>query len=127
MPQLIWSSPALQDVARLHAFLRSKNREAASRAVRTIRESVKILARYPEIGRPVDDMEPEFRDWLVKFGDGGCLARYHYDGRDIVILAVRHTKEAGLAAIALILGRSGSASLRGGRGRSHPNGASLTD
>ena len=95
MPQLIWSSPALQDVARLHAFLRSKNREAASRAVRTIRESVKILARHPEIGRPVDDMEPEFRDWLIEFGDGGYLARYHYDGREFVILAVRHTKEAG--------------------------------
>ena len=95
MPRLIWSSPALQDVARLHAFPRSKNREAASRAVKTIRERVKILATHPQIGRPVDDMEPEFRDWLIEFGDGGYLARYHYDGRDIVILAVRHTKEAG--------------------------------
>ena len=95
MPRLIWSRLALLDVARLHAFLRPKNREAASRAVRAIRESVKILATHPEIGRPVDDMEPEFRDWLIEFGDGGYIARYHYAGQDVVILAVRHTKEAG--------------------------------
>ena len=95
MPRLIWSPPALQDVARLHAFLNPKNREAASRTVRAIRESVKILATRPEIGRPVDNMEPEFRDWLIEFGDGGYIARYHYDGRDVVVLAVRHTKEAG--------------------------------
>ena len=95
MPQLIWSPPALLEVARLHAFLQPKSREAASRAVRAIRESVKILAAHPEIGRPVDDMETEFRDWLIEFGDGGYVARYHFDGRDVVVLAVRHTKEAG--------------------------------
>jgi plasmid stabilization system protein ParE len=95
MPRLIWSPPALRDVARLHGFLAPKNREAASRAVKAIREGVKILAKYPEIGRPVDDMEPEFRDRLIEFGDGGYIARYHYDGRDVVVLAVRHTKEAG--------------------------------
>jgi plasmid stabilization system protein ParE len=95
MPRLIWSSPALSDVARLHAFLRSKNREATSRAIKAIRESVKLLAIHPEIGRPIDDMEPEFRDWLIEFGDSGYVARYHYEGQDVVILAVRHMKEAG--------------------------------
>lgn len=95
MPRLIWSPLAVQNVARLHAFLRPKNQAAASRAVRAIRDSVKILAAQPEIGRPVDDMEPQFRDWLIEFGDGGYVARYHYDGRDVVVLTVRHTKEAG--------------------------------
>lgn len=95
MPRLIWSTPALLDVERLHAFLRSKSREAASRAVRAIRENVKLLATHPEIGRPVESMGSEFRDWLIEFGDGGYLARYRYDGRDVVVLAVRHTKEAG--------------------------------
>lgn len=95
MPRLIWSPLALQDVARLHAFLKPKSREIASRAVRTIRESVNILAAHPEIGRPIDDMEPEFRDWLIEFGEDGYVARYHYDGRDIVVLTLRHTKEAG--------------------------------
>jgi len=95
MPRLIWSSVAVQDMARLHAFLRPKSQVAASRAVRAIRDSVKILAALPEIGRPVADMEPQFRDWLIEFGDGGYVARYHYDGRDVVVLTVRHTKEVG--------------------------------
>lgn len=95
MPRLIWSPPALLDVARLHTFLRSKNRDAASRAIKAIRESVKLLETHPEIGRPIDDMEPEFRDWLIEFGEGGYVARYRYEGRDVVVLAVRHTKEAG--------------------------------
>jgi len=95
MPRLIWSPPALRDIARLNDLLRPKSRDAASRAVRAIRESVTILARHPEAGRPVEDMEPEFRDWLIEFGDGGYVARYHYDGRDVVLLAVRHTREAG--------------------------------
>ena len=51
-----------------------KIREAPPRPVRVIRESVKILATHSRIGRPVDGMEPEFRDWLIEFGDG----RYHY-------------------------------------------------
>jgi len=85
----------LGDVARLHTFLKPKSREAASRAVKAIRESVKTLAKHPEIGRPVDDMDPEFRDWLIEFGNGGYIARYHYDGREVVVLAVRHTKGAG--------------------------------
>ena len=95
MPSLIWAPQALRDVTRLHAFLKAKSQSAAARAVRAIRESVRILATHPEIGRPVDEMEPEFRDWLIEFGDGGYVARYHYDGRDMVILAVRHTKEVG--------------------------------
>lgn len=95
MPRLIWSPLAVQDVARLHTFLWPKSQAAASRAVRAIRQSVNSLAAQPEIGRPVDDMEPQFRDWLIEFGDGGYVARYHYDGRDIVVLTVRHAKEAG--------------------------------
>ena len=95
MPRLIWSPQALRDVGRLHAFLRAQNPEAASRAARAIRDSMKILAVHPEIGRPVDDMDAEFRDWLIEFGNGGYVARYHYDGRDVVVLAVRHTREAG--------------------------------
>jgi len=95
MPHLIWSPSALQDVQRIYRFLVEKNTDAAKRAVKAIRESVKILANQPEIGRPVEDMEPEYREWLVDFGDSGYIALYHYDGRMAVILAVRHQKEAG--------------------------------
>jgi len=95
MPRLKWSEPALLDVARLHAFLTPKSRDAAMRAVKAIRQGVKALARHPEIGRPVEEMPPEFREWVIEFGHGAYVALYHYDGKEIVILAVRHGREVG--------------------------------
>ena len=95
MPRLIWSPPALLDIQRLHAFLAAKNSDAAKRAVKTIRESVGIIASQPGIGRPVENMEPEFREWLIDFGNSGYVVLYHFDGKSAVILAVRHQKEAG--------------------------------
>lgn len=95
MSRLIWSPQALQDVQRLHRFLADKNADAARRAVKAIREGVKVLAHQPGVGRPVEDMEPEYREWIINFGDSGYVALYRYDGETAVILAVRHQKAAG--------------------------------
>ena len=95
MPQLIWSPQALHDVQRLYRFLASKNLESAKRAVTAIRQGVNVLSLQPGMGRPVEDMENEFRDWIIDFGDGGYVARYRIDGQQLIILAVRHRKEVG--------------------------------
>lgn len=95
MPRLVWTQAALLDVARLHAFLAPKSPDAARRAVKAIRGGVKALGKHPEIGRPVEDMLPEFREWVVEFGQGAYVALYHFDGEQVVILAVRHGREAG--------------------------------
>ena len=95
MPQLIWSPQALRDVQRLYRFLAPKNLESAKRAVTAIRQGVNVLSLQPGMGRPVEDMENEFRDWIIDFGDGGYVARYRIDGQQVIILAVRHRKEAG--------------------------------
>ena len=95
MPHLIWTPSALQDVHRVYRFLAEKNIDAAKRAAKAIRDGVKILAHQPEVGRPVAEMDPEYREWLIDFGDSGYIALYRYDGRMAVILAVRHQKEAG--------------------------------
>ena len=95
MPQLIWSPQALHDVQRLYRFLASKNLESAKRAVTAIRQGVNVLSLQPGMGRPVEDMENEFRDWIIDFGDGGYVARYRIDGQQLIILEVRHQKEAG--------------------------------
>ena len=95
MPQLIWSPQALRDVQRLYRFLASKNLESAKRAVTAIRQGVNVLSLQPGMGRPVEDMENEFRDWIIDFGDGGYVARYSIDGQQLIILAVRHRKEVG--------------------------------
>ena len=93
MPCLIWAPAALRDVQRLYRFLAPKNADAARRAVKTIRESVQILALQPGVGRPAQDMEPEYREWPINFGHSGYVALYHFDGQTILIVAVRHQKE----------------------------------
>jgi plasmid stabilization system protein ParE len=95
MPRLIWTPPALRDMARLHAFLKPKSPDAAVRAVRAIRQGVRLLAVHPEIGKPSQDMPAGFRVWPIDFGSGGYVALYRYDEGQVTILAVRHVKEAG--------------------------------
>jgi plasmid stabilization system protein ParE len=95
MPRLIWSPQALLEVQRLYRFLAPQNQEAAKRAVAAIRRGVKVLSLQPGIGRPVQDMDDEFRDWIIDFGDSGYVARYRLDAGDITILALRHQKEVG--------------------------------
>lgn len=72
-----------------------KNTDAAKRAVKSIRDGVKIISMQPGVGRPADDMDPEYREWLIDFGDSGYVALYHYTGEEAVIVAVRHQKEVG--------------------------------
>jgi len=95
MPRLIWSPPALRDVQRLYRFLAEKNIDAAKRAVQALRDGVRLLAHQPGVGRPAEDMEPEYREWLINFGDSGYVALYRFDGETAVILAVRHQREIG--------------------------------
>jgi plasmid stabilization system protein ParE len=95
MPRLKWSQPALLDIARLHQFLAPKNPGAAQRAVKIIRQSVKALGKHPEMGRPVEEMPPEFREWVIEFGQSAYIALYRYHANQVVILAVRHGREAG--------------------------------
>jgi plasmid stabilization system protein ParE len=95
MPRLIWSPSALRDVQRLYRFLAEKNSDAARRAVKAIRAGVNILALEPAIGRPVSDMEPEYREWIIDFGDSGYVALYRLERGTAVVLAVRHQREAG--------------------------------
>lgn len=44
MSRLIWSPDALLDVKRLHDFLKPKDLDAAKRALKAIRQGVKVLA-----------------------------------------------------------------------------------
>lgn len=95
MPRLVWSEPALAGVQRLYRFLAGKNIAAARRAVKAIRDGARILATHPQVGRVVEDMDEAFRDWPVDFGDSGYVVRYRFAEDEVVILAVRHRKEAG--------------------------------
>lgn len=95
MSRLIWSPQVLRDVQCLYRFLAVHNLDAAKRAVKAIRREVKVLEHQPAIGRPMQDMEPEYREWLIDFGDSGYVALYRLAGDEVVILAVRHQREVG--------------------------------
>jgi len=51
------------------------------------------------MGRPVEDMVPEFRDWIIDFGDSGYLARYRVDRKSVTILVVRNQSEVPAALL----------------------------
>ena len=94
MAQIVYSRNGLANLERLYRFLADKNPDAAIRAVRTIRDKVKVLSRHPRLGR-IDSEQPDCRELLIPFGDAGYVARYLLDGKTVIILAVRHAREAG--------------------------------
>ncbi len=95
MPRLIWSPPALRDIQRLYRFLAEKNINAAKRAIKAIRVGVKILEQQSEVGKPAEDLELEYREWFIEYGDSGYVVLYRFYGQSVVIVAVRHQKEVG--------------------------------
>jgi plasmid stabilization system protein ParE len=99
VPQVRFTDAAIQDLGRLREFLRTRNPAAAQRAVAAIKEAIRKLGRQPQIGRPADDFPPEFRELVIEFGDSGYVAVYRYEkGAPVVVLAIRHQKEAGYGA-----------------------------
>jgi len=95
MSRLIWSAAALTDVQRAYRFLATKNVLAAREAVKTIRQSINILNQHPEVGRPIEEMEPEYREWPIPFGSSGYIALYRFDSLSVIIVALRHQREVG--------------------------------
>jgi plasmid stabilization system protein ParE len=71
MPQVIYAPGALRDLERLREFLRPKNPAVAVRPAETIRKAIQIIGRQPQIGRSVEGMPDEYREWLIDFGDSG--------------------------------------------------------
>ncbi|MBL8576728.1 MAG: type II toxin-antitoxin system RelE/ParE family toxin [Mesorhizobium sp.] len=95
MPQVVFAPAAIRDLRRLREFLQPKNAQVARRAGEAIRQGLNALGQYPRMGRMVDELPENYREWLIDFGDSGYVARYRVDDDAIMILAIRHQKEAG--------------------------------
>ncbi len=95
MPRLIFAPAAVRDLRRLRDFLQLKDSEAARRAGEAIRQGVKLLGDYPRMGRMLDDLPEQYREWPIDFGDSGYITLYRVDTDVVTILAIRHQKEAG--------------------------------
>lgn len=79
----------------MREFLRPKNPAAARRAGAAIIKAIQILATHPKIGRPLEEMEIEYRELVIDFGDSGYIALYRYVGDAVTVLSFRHRKETG--------------------------------
>ena len=95
MPQVNYAPRAIRDLHRLREFLQPKNPAAAKRATEAILKAAKEIKRQPQIGRLIEELPNDFREWPIDFGDSGYVARYRFDADAITILAVRHQREVG--------------------------------
>lgn len=96
MARLIYSRRAFSDLDRLADFLLDADPAAAGETVDLITEAVAILKRHPLMGRPVED---DLRELIISRGRTGYVALYSYEAEydAVLILAIRHQREAGFA------------------------------
>ena len=92
--KLLYSPEAVADLRRLHDFVAEQNALAARRLSKSLRDGIKRLKQFPQMGRRVrqsaDVWAPEeIRDWVT----GTYIARYLLLDETIVILRVWHQKE----------------------------------
>ena len=94
MARLIYTRRALEDLERLVEFLLEAEAVAALDTVGLIAEAIGVLANHPLVGRPV---ERGLRELVISRGHTGYLALYSYEKLHdtILVLAVRHQREAG--------------------------------
>ena len=83
MPYMIrWTANALSGLVRAHAFLAEVDAEAAQKALDAIEAATDVL-------------EPDHRELLIPFGGSGYAVFYEVQGEEVLILALKHQREAG--------------------------------
>jgi len=94
LAKLSYSGRALADLERLSDFLIDSDPLLAADTVGLIEEAVKVLIRHPLIGRPAEQL---LRELVISRGRTGYVALYSYeeDQDAVLILAIRHQREAG--------------------------------
>lgn len=94
---VVWSPKSLGSIQLLYNFLAEKDIDAAKAAAALILKQAELLERFPQAGRPAEDLEPEHRELLIPFGGAGYVLLYHFaeSGNAITVLAIRHQKEVG--------------------------------
>ena len=94
MAAVIVTKNADADLDRLVTFLSDDEPAAALATYDLLLGALEVLRTYPSIGRPVGDV---LRELVISRGSTGYLALYEYDARtdQVVVLALRHQREAG--------------------------------
>ena len=96
MAQLIYSPQALSDLVRLTEFLLETEPAAALVTVELISEAVQVLENHPLVGWTA---EHDLRELVISRGRTGYVALYSYEEQHdtVLVLALRHQREAGYA------------------------------
>jgi plasmid stabilization system protein ParE len=92
LARIIYSSRALDDLARVFRFLAEHDPSAATASALAISSAVEVLALHPYAGRRV---EREIRELVISFGKTGYVALYRFVPvkNEIRLLALRHQRE----------------------------------
>lgn len=94
MARISYAGRALSDLERISDFLSDHGVDVHLEALDLIDEAISILAKHPFIGRQA---EHDMRELVISQGRTGYVALYSYevDSDAVLILAVRHQREAG--------------------------------
>ena len=96
MPYIVrWTENAIDGLARIHAFLAETDPDMARQALDAIEAGADILEQFPSAGRPADDLEPDHRELRIPFGGSGYALFYEVAGDSVLMLAVKHQRDAG--------------------------------
>lgn len=93
MARISYANQAVTDLERISDFLVDHGEDALP-VLNLIDEAIAMLARHPLIGRRVED---GLRELVVSQGKTGYVALYSFEVEydAILVLAVRHQREAG--------------------------------
>jgi len=94
MARISYAGRARSDLERISDFLSDHGVDVQLEALDLIDEAISILAKHPFIGRQA---EHDMRELVISQGRTGYVALYSYevDSDAVLILAVRHQREAG--------------------------------
>lgn len=87
--RLVWTEPALYDLAAARAYVARDNSRAADRQIERVLAAVAGLLQFPEIGRP--GRRAGTRELVVSRTP--YIAAYRLRGDTIEILRVMHSKQ----------------------------------
>ncbi len=87
---------ALEDLERLFEFIATQDPRRAREQVVSVRRAFEVLAEHPLLGHLAEDGR---RELVLSRGRYGYVAKYRWLPADdvVLILAVRHQREAGYA------------------------------
>ncbi len=90
------SRRAFADLERLFDFIATEAPERASQQLQSVRRAFELLAEHPLLGREAENGR---RELVLARGHYGYIAKYRWLPADdvVLVLAVRHQREAGYA------------------------------